>query len=781
MKRTLIFIALYVIANEFVLGQQITQTIRGTIVEANTEIPVTGATVMLVNSDPVVGTTSDANGAFRLEKIPVGRHTIQVKFIGFKTVTLAALDLVSGKELVLNIKLEESFIETGEVVVRANSRKDRPLNDMALVSARSFSIEETERYAGSWGDPARMTQNFAGVMVGSDQVNAIIVRGNSPSGLLWKLDGVPIPNPNHFGDMGSTSGPVSMLNNNVLSNSDFFSGAFPAQYGNASSGVFDLGIRSGNNEKREYLGQIGFNGFELGAEGPISRKSGSSYLANFRYSTMGVMEALGIDIGVGAVPYYQDLCLKVDLPGTPLGRFTLFGLGGKNNIIFDDDEDEYHRKLYTKAESRVGVLGVSNVFRVGENSRFKTTLAGTYTGNTTLSRSFKNQILDNDYGDDFHESKIFLSEEFRGKLGARDNLLVGFSLESIHMEYLDSAFLDETGIYVHMLNFAGDVVLLQGYTQWQHKFSDKLTIIPGLHTQKINTNSEVAVEPRISLQWQMNPAQSVSLGYGLHSQMQSRKVYFREVLVDTIQGIYTQPNKKLDFSKSHHLVLGYNYLLNDHLRIKAEVYYQWLYDIPVKRYPSSISVINAEAGYYDMNLDSLVNKGTGRNYGLEITIERFLTGNYYYLATLSLFDSRYKASDNKMRNTAFNGNYVFNALGGYEFQLPGQNSLCTDVKFTWAGGMRSIPIDYAASVDDGETVYDYVHAFEEPNDDYYRVDLRISFKMNRLKYSMEWALDITNLTNHKNKFFDMYNPDTGEIEEASKMGIVPVMLWRVRF
>jgi hypothetical protein len=780
MKRTFTCILVYVIVSVFVIGQQITQTIRGTIVEANTEFPVAGATIFLLNTEPVIGTISDENGIFRLEKIPVGRHSLQIKFIGYKTVTLPALDLISGKELILKITLEENIIETGEVVIKANSRKDRPLNDMAVISARSFTIEETERYAGSWGDPARMTQNFAGVMVGSDQVNAIIVRGNSPSGLLWKLEGVPVPNPNHFGDMGSTSGPVSMLNNNVLSNSDFFSGAFPAQYGNASSGVFDLGLRSGNNEKREYMGQIGFNGFEFGAEGPISKKTGATYLANYRYSTMGVMDALGIDIGVGAVPYYQDLCLKVDIPGTPLGRFTVFALGGKNNITFDDEND-YNRKTYTDFASKVGVLGVSNVFRVKENSRFKTTIAGTYSGNTTLSKSTKNEILDTDYGNDNYESKLFLSEEFRGKLGSRDNLLVGVNMEAISMGYLDSTYLNEAGIYVHMFDFKGDLILLQGYAQWQHKFSDKLTIIPGLHVQKGNMNDEIAVEPRISLQWQMTPSQSFSLGYGLHSQLQPRNVYFRKVLIDTLQRMYTQPNKELDFSKSHHAVIGYNHLLNDHLRIKAEAYYQRLYDIPVKQYPSSISVLNADAGYFGMNLDSLVNKGSGRNYGLEITIERFLTGNYYYLATLSIFDSKYKGSDNQLRNTAYNGNYVFNVLGGYEFKLPSQNSLCADMKFTWAGGMRSIPIDLEASQADGETVYDYAHAFEEPNADYYRVDLRISFKMNRRKYSQEWALDITNLTNHKNKFFDMYNPDTGEIEEASKMGIVPVMLWRIRF
>jgi hypothetical protein len=781
MKNTRLIILILTLSASIADAQQFTQTIRGTVVEMNTEIPVIGASILLLNTNPRVGTTSDANGEFRLEKVPVGRHSLQISFVGYKTVTLPSLDLVSGKELVLKVTLEENIIETDEVIIKANARKDKPLNDMAVVSARSFTVEETERYAGSWGDPARMTQNFAGVMVGNDQVNAIIVRGNSPSGLLWKLDGVPIPNPNHFGDMGSTSGPISMLNNNTLSNSDFLSGAFPAQYGNASSGVFDLVMRTGNNEKREYMGQIGFNGFEIGAEGPFNKNSHSSYMANYRYSTLGVFNALGIDMGIGAVPYYQDLSFKLDFPGTKAGRISIFGLGGKNHITFDDPEDEYGKKEYTNFASDMGVIGINHLIRVKENARFRTTIAATYQNNATISKVYRYNVLDDWYGDDIHESKLYVSEEFRSKLNARNNLLAGVTMEAIGMGYLDSVYLNEPQIFIRHFDFDGKMILFQGYLQWQHKFSGKLSLVTGLHYQQTSISKEIALEPRASVLWQTSTTQSFSIGYGMHSQMQSRDIYFRDVLVDTLQGVYYQSNKDLGFLKSHHLVLGYNLLLNDYLRVKAEAYYQQLYDIPVKRYPSSIAVINKDAGYYDMNLDSLVNKGTGHNTGLEITLERFLTGSYYYLATISLFDSKYEASDHIRRNTAYNGNYVFNVLGGYEFKFRRQKFLAIDLKFTWAGGMRSVPINLAESQQKGETVFDYEHAFETRNPDYYRADLRISFKTNSKKFSQEWAMDITNITNHKNRFFEMYNPDTGEVEDIGQMGIFPVLLWRIRF
>jgi hypothetical protein len=780
MNKPLFILPFLLFLNTSIDAQVLTQTIRGLVAEEDTEVPIIGASVVLSGTDPLVGTTTNEKGEFSLEA-PLGRHTVQVSCVGYKTVSLASLDLTSGKELVLSITMVENVIQTREVVVKANARKHKPINEMAQVSARSFTIEETERYAGSWGDPARMTMNFAGVAAGNDQVNAIAVRGNSPEGVEWLLNGIPIPNPNHFGSLGATSGPISMLNNNTLSNSDFFSGAFPAQYGNASSSVFDLNMRNGNNKKREYMLQAGFNGFELGAEGPFGPKSDASFLANYRYSTLGVFNALGIDMGIGAVPYYQDLAFSINLPAAKTGRFTVFGLGGINSITFDDPEDEYKRKEYTDFSSRMGVLGLNHSARVGENSRIKTTVGVTWHQNTSLSNVYKDALLDSWYGSDMRESVLFASEEFKTKLNTRNTLHVGIKLQSVTMNFLDSIWIEESDLFVRNLDLKGSLLLWQGYAQWQHRLNNQLSLITGLHVQKASINRQIAVEPRTSVEWQFNPQQSVSLGYGLHSQMQARDVYFREVLADTLMGIYLRPNKRLSFSRSHHLVLGYHVLLNDYVRMKTEAYYQYLFDIPVKQYPSSISTINKEAGYYSMNIDSLVNRGKGRNLGLEITLERFLNRQFYYLITLSVFDSKYRASDKILRNTAYNGNLVMNFLGGYEFRLGKHNTLAIDAKATCAGGMRSVPIDIEASRAKGETVYDYQNAFEKRNPTYYRADLRISFRMNGKRSNQEWALDISNITNHKNYFFEVYNPDTDRVEQIGQMGILPVMLWRMRF
>lgn len=332
MRSLFVFLCLLIFINQLHSQKKYTQTVRGTVVDVASKSPIVGAHVVVVNTEPLLGTVTDSEGEFKLEGVTVGKHEISVGFMGYQPVRLRNLLVKSGKELVLNIELEELVVTTEEIVVKAYSRKDKARNEMATVSARSFTVEETERYAGTWLDPSRMAANYAGVMAVGDQRNDIIIRGNSPLGLLWQLEGINIPNPNHFGTLGTTGGPISILNNNLLDNSDFFTSAFPAEYGNALSGVFDLKMRNGNNQKREYVAQAGMNGFELGAEGPFSKNSKASYLLNYRYSTLAIFDALGISFGVSGVPQYQDISFKINVPGTKLGRFTFFGVGGTSYI-----------------------------------------------------------------------------------------------------------------------------------------------------------------------------------------------------------------------------------------------------------------------------------------------------------------------------------------------------------------------------------------------------------------------------------------------------------------
>ncbi len=761
------------------LQAQITQAIRGTVVDKNTGVPLIGATVVLLDHEPLLGTITDHQGYFSLPGVPVGRRAIQVEYMGYNTTVRSSLELSSGKAFTVNIELEERVIMGEEAVIMARSGKGQVLNEMALVSARSFNMEEAERYAGSWGDPARLVANFAGVQSPADQSNDIIIRGNSPVGLLWKMEGVSIYNPNHFGSIGSTGGPISMINNNHLANSDFYSGAFPAEYGNATSGVFDLNIRSGNNNESEYTAQVSFNGFEVGAEGPFSKNSNASYLVGYRYSSLALFEKLGLNMGVPAIPHYQDLTFKVDIPLNEKGRLTVFGMAGANHIGSETEEGTDYNTWLSYAQT--AVAGIAHKHYFNSKTRLRTILSWGAIRNTGIDSSGTGGVLESLYGQYLAEQKFTLQSDLRRKISSKDHVVGGIELSFIKANYQDSAYVPDYNLFFTLSSTAGSLFMLRGYLNWKHKFSEKLQMVGGLHYQQVSLNRDLALEPRISLNWKISQRHDISLGYGLHSQAQPRTVYFSETLIDTANLVYKQTNKDLGFTRSHQVVLGYQLLFDSRHRLKTEVYFQKLFDVPVTTYPSYISMINYGGSFSSAVHDSLVNEGEGWNMGIELTMERFFANNFYYLATLSLFDSKYRASDGAIRNSVFNGTFILNLLGGYEWQLGNQDAISVDGRISWAGGLRTIPIDIDASREAGKTVRDYSQAFDSRDDDYFRIDLRIAYKWNRPKATWTFAADIQNVTNHINPFFKEYNPETDQIEQISQLGIIPAGVIRVNF
>ena len=766
-------------------GQENTQTFRGQVLDAYTELPLPGATVIIVESDPLRGTATDQNGAFRIENLQLGRMDVKVSMVGYQPLYLRNLLLVSGRELVLDIKLEEQVYTLDDVVVRPDIRKDQPLNEMALVSARSFTVDETERYAGSLGDPSRMAANFAGVSSVSDQRNDIIIRGNSPLGLLWRLEGIDIPNPNHFGSMGSTGGPVSMLNNNLLTNSDFYTGAFPAEYGNAMAGAFDLRMRNGNNQRHEFMGQVGFNGFELGAEGPFSNNNQASYLANFRYSTMEVLHAAGMDFGTGAaIPQYKDLSFKLNFPLNK-GRLSVFGLGGNNSIAMLDSQNDDAQYGFSGTDlyydNSMGVLGINYLHYFSENARLTNTLAVSGIDGST-------QMYDIDFSLDkpyvverLWEVKYTLSSKYSHRLSSRNFFNAGLVYDFYDVSYNGKYFHKNREQYHHYLNNSGNMSFARAFAEWRHRFSDELSVTSGIHSSYLFLNNSYALEPRMGMKWEFIPGQSLNFGAGLHSQAQMRAVYFGQRLTDTLNLTYEMTNRDLDLSRSAHFVAGYERLLGQGHRLKAEAYYQYLYNIPVAWRRPEFSIISQGGGYGFMIYDHMENSGTGENKGIELTLEKFLHKGFYYLVTASVFDAGYRGYDGVWRNSAFNNNFVFNALSGYEWQVGSKSLLSVDLKMVYAGGTRYLPIDAERSVREDGVRYNWEKAYEERFPDYFRLNGRVTFRLNGRSVNQEWALDLQNITNHQNIFIQNWNNQNNEISTSYQMGFMPMMTYRIYF
>lgn len=776
-------------------AQGITQNIKGRVIDQQSQMPLPGVNVYVDENGTKKGSVTDLDGYYKIENVKVGRVTIHFNFIGYEPITLNNQELLGSKELVINIELRESTEKLEEVVVRAVEEPDRTRNERVNVSGRSFTIEETQRFAGANQDVSRMASNFAGVQRTNDATNDIVIRGNSPFGLIWRMEGMDIPNPNHFGGLGATGGPVSMLNNNVLTNSDFLTGAFPSDYGDGISGVFDLQLRNGNSEEYEFLGQIGFNGLELGAEGPLSKNGRSSFIVNYRYSTLGFMSALGIDFGTGtAVPEYQDLNFKVNIPSKKFGLIEIFGLGGNSAIEFLDSEnsDDEDGGFYSDDEDlrnkvRSGVVGASHQYFFGKDMYSKVSVAASGISNITTIDTFSadGNSISSYYGQRFVERRVQVNALINKKFNVHHVVRAGAFVSFINSDLRDSVYDHGFDGFLELRNFEDRDVLYQPYVNWQYRITDEWEMNTGLHSMIDDRSGNYTIEPRFGLSYNFRPNQSLNVGYGLHSQSAPSVLVHQEVRLN--DGTYFAPNKNIDFVKSHHFVLGYDLLFGNGWQFKPEVYYQHIYDAPVSASTSSFSGLNA--GSFNLEVpDTAVNGGRGYNYGLDITLEKFMDRGFYLLTTASLFQSKYQGSDEVWRNTAFNGNYVLNLVGGKEFLLKytegekaKRHTLTLDGKLTTAGGQRYTPLDLAASQASGEAVYDDTRAFEEQFDPYFRADIRVGYKVTGKKVTQEWALDIQNITNHQNAFGQGYNAETGQEEITYQLGLFPMVLYRITF
>lgn len=778
---------------------QSTQTIRGKVVDETTKTPLIGVNVtVLATGETMLGSATDIDGNYRIENVPVGRQTLKITYIGYEEQIIPNVLVTAGKEVILNLSLTESISQLSEVVVVANSKDDKTAtnNDLALVSARSFNVDDTKRYAGALGDPSRMAANFAGVIGGDDSRNDIVVRGNSPTGMLWQLEGLNIPNPNHFGSLNSTGGPVSMLNNNNLDKSDFMTSAFPAQYGNAVAGVFDIRLREGNNQKHEFVTQVGFNGFEVGAEGPLSKNNKGSYIVNYRYSTLGVFNALGIEFGTGSnVPLYQDLNFKLTLPSKNGGRWSIFGLAGKSSIDLLGSEADLEGgsgDLYGNENEdlfpryQTGIAGISYEKSLSSKTHLKVTM-----GISSAEESFRGDSLVRDVNNEvtaryargeseFTTTKYSTLAIFRTKLSAKNTLTYGGYMDILNFDLYNRDIYANTGSDSVRINVQDVTSLYQGFVTWRHRFNPKVSFNAGVHAQYYALNEQAVVEPRLGLQYLINGKQSISLGYGIHNQIQSPYTSYVQTKISDNNYILT--NTDLKFTTSQHSVLTYDWNITDNLRLKAEGYYQSLSNVPVEQRTTPFSAINTGSSFIPVDQDSLVNSGTGTNYGVEVTLERFFNQGYYFLITSSIFDSKYKGSDGVERNTAYNTQYVVNGLFGKEFKLGSkQKYLSLNLKVTTIGGKYLTPIDVEASQKYGTTIFQDDKAFSEKQDAYFRTDFRIAYRKEYKKSTLEFALDLQNVTNHQNIFAQSYNPRTNTIVTQYQQGFFPVPFVRFTF
>lgn len=782
MNRSQIFILLSILAISFSSqAQQGVQVIKGKIVDAVSQIPLPGASVTIQDNKPALGTMTDAEGNFKLWNIKPGRYTILVSFIGYENFIFREVMVGSGKEVILNAGLKELPEEIDEVKIIARTSKELPGNPMATISARQLSVEEASRYAGGYDDPARLAGSFAGVAseIGN---NGIVIRGNSSRYMLWKMEGIEISNPTHFADViAFGAGGITALSSQVLANSDFFTGAFPAEYGNALSGVFDVKLRTGNAEKRETAFQIGGIGLDFSSEGPLRKGSKSSYLFNYRYSTFALLKPL-IPSDAGTIKY-QDLSFKFNFPTQKAGTFVLWGIGALDGQSRDAINDPEKWEKETDKESfnldlSNGAIGLTHKLIIGHQTYLHTSFAGS--GNQISTNYFE---LDRQLALQPRERvnnntwKYTASTTLSHKFGAKHFNKTGFTYNQ-HFYKVNNREADPLG--TPLKTFAlenGNTASIQAFSQSNIQLNRNTELNTGIFAHYFGLNHELSLEPRLGIKWAAAPKHSFGLAYGLNSRIEMIGFYLaRQQNGSEI----IQPNKNLKMSKAHHFGLAWDWMINTDLRLKVEPYFQYLYNIPVV--PNSyFSLQNLEMDWF-FN-ETLVNDGTGTNTGVDLTLERFLEKGFYYLFTSSIFDSKYKGGDGIKRNGLYNKHFIFNLLGGKEWKVGkwGNNIFGINGRLTYMGGDRLTPILESESIQSGEILYDYQKAYTEKEKNAAVLSFSISYRINKPNHAGIWSLHLLNaLGNQEFRGYEINNK-TGLPEQKSDRIVVPNLSYKIEF
>lgn len=778
MKQIALITIVCFVAPTFLDAQIPTQTISGQVVDKETQEPLIGATVSVKDAQSVIGAITDIDGKFSLKNVPLGRLQVQCSYVGYETWLSDPIIINSARATFLNIAVSEGAANTiQEVVVTSRKRGNEPINELSLLSARSFSADETQRYAASANDPSRMAMGFPGVQPSRDSRSDIVVRSNSGIGLLWRLEGIDIPNPNHFARRGSSGGGITVFSVSMLANSDFSTGAFPAEYGNAYSGVFDIHLRKGNPEKRQYTFRAGMLGLDFSTEGPLKKGSGASYLVNYRYSTLGILNKMGIHlVGARIDNTFQDLSFNLYLPSKNKKHiFTLWGIGGLSQEVENAVKDPAAWKSFDDYFTRdfdtnMGALGATHTVLLPGDAYIKTSVAAMgqyiYWRNDTLSPEKRPFAVNKEqYNETRYVLNSFLSKKFSRKL----SLKTGITLNQMPYDLKRETLEDSTSI-----NARGTTQMVQPYANLRIRPSDKLTFNAGLHLLYFALNQSSSLEPRLGARYQVTEKQSISLAWGIHGRVLPLGNYFTR-----INGV--EVNREIDLISAQHYVAGWDLLAGKAMRVHAEVYFQKMKDVPVARdLNSSWSILNTVSGFTNR---ALANTGTGQNIGLDISLEKSFSKGAFFLLSGSVSRSRYEDAAGREHPTAFDSGISGTFMGGKEWTFKNSSVLQLGLKLLYNGGQRLTPLlpNQTISRFSQEPLLDDANAFRDRVDPYFRPDMRIAFRKNNPKSAWSLALDIQNIIGRKNidPLSREYDPDLNQWVYREQSGLTPILSFQI--
>lgn len=758
------------------------QLISGKVIDKVSKSPIAGATICCYPDSVLC--SSDSLGNFIFSGVKHNRIDLVVHFMGYESAYMSQILATSSKDLSLIIELNEQINELNEITISARHPKLLTRNDMSLTSARTFSVEECRRYAGGLDDPARMVSNFAGCSAVTPESNAIIVRGNSPLGVLWRLEGIEIPSPVHFNGSGDLPGGglYTIFSSFMLANSDFYSGCFPSEFFNAIGGIFDMKFRSGNQLKHEYSAQLGIQGIELSAEGPLSRSHQSAFICNARVSTMQFINSIIPDLSKRQAVNYSDCATKVDLPSTKIGNLSIWSILGFSKLTRTAKDDT--SSWVSPAESSdvamknmMSASGITYEKSFGNQISMKNVLAFT-NENRQITYGLRNprfpEIHNTDYEFQNKCFNIVASSIWNHKLS---NKIIGrYGLTYKHI--WDQCMYNIKSF--PLCDYQNTASLINGHVQFKHRISNNISTLFGGNLTYFSLINDYSIEPRIGFEYKQNTTHSIALGGSIHSQIAPLYIYDINI-PDT--NVAAAPNRNLKMMKALHITSSYNWVTTSVSRIKIEPYIQYLYDVPVME-GSTLSIINLTTNPPLLS-NRFVNTGAGMNIGCDITFERFLAKGYYYMGTFSIFKSAYRDFFNNWHPSMFDARWFANILGGKEFVFKRSNGLSKilglNAHISVSGHTPTSPVNYDDSYISKCLVYDDTKPYScRKKGINILSDISLTYIVNYKLFSGTIALQVKNFFGRQylGKFFNLA---TDRVEDLYFTSPIPLLSYKIDF
>ncbi|NNF36865.1 MAG: TonB-dependent receptor, partial [Saprospiraceae bacterium] len=661
------------------------------------------------------------------------------------------------------------------VTIKPHIDKSRSSNTMALVGSRRLNVQEASMYAGAFDDPARQVTAFAGIQSGVRN-NAIIVRGQSPKYFAWYVEGVEIPNPNHFANLSTFGGGgLTALSHHLIADSDFYNGTMPAEYGNAISGVFDMKMRRGNNKSTNRNFQLGLIGTDVAMEGPLSKKSGASYLFNYRLSTLTMMQSLLPEEAKGT--HYQDLSFKLNFPSVKNGVFSIWGIGlydhSGQNAKSIHETVEYNSDLEDQdVDQYMGAIGINHTYFLNENNSIHSNVALTSSGLDALTRiRTEEDELSDDEQFDITYYDLFIQSQLKSQISARHHNSSGFKYRKFFYS-LDLEYAREVGSNLYTLSDEqGSSDLIQAYTSSVIRINPRLSISGGFNLTHFTLNDETILEPRLSLQYHMSDKVRLGLGIGRHSRLEPLNYFFaRDQFGDS-------SNTDMSLPKSDQFQIGMDYFISDHWHLKLETYYHRLKDVAIIP-DSNFSFINLENDWFINH--QFVSSGKGRNYGVDVTLERYLRNGVFGLLSTSYYRSEFQNND-EWFNSIYDNRFTMNLLLGKEWQIGDNNSFSFSTRFSYIGGRPHYLIDELLSSSTFSAQLITENGYTERFPGAFLTHFSINYIINKNNLTHTLSLKVLNATAYEEFEAFKYNRLTGQVDDFREAIVLPNLSYKVSF